>query len=129
MKMKLNYCRNTKTNNLGPACWFNKKYDVFGSFIIDSMGLELNSKEFIEDLEDYLDYLKTNEYPKELYTNSWGMEIKKLGEKAFIYFLFDDTAVDYQTEIEENKIIFFLEKWVNFLKLDPKEGYEEIWEI
>lgn len=128
MRMKLCYCKNKDTNILYPGCWFHPKYDVLGSYFMDSMGLILNSKEFIEELESSLKYLKSEKYPKYAPSNSWGLDIEEKGKRAFIYFLFDDKAIDSQTEIAEEKVIFFLEKWINFLKLKPKEEYEEIWE-
>lgn len=129
MRMKLCYCKNEETKILYPGCWFHQKYDVLGSYFMDSMGLIVNSKEFIEELESSLKYLKSGKYPKCAPSNSWGLDIEEKGRKAFIYFLFDDEAVNYQTEIAEEKVIFFLKKWITFLKLRPREGYEEIWEV
>lgn len=108
-------------------CLENPERDPLSAYLRDNEG-DKSYASYIGFLKKSLEILNNyNVDSYDLSSNSWSFYLNK--NVVEICFLYNEDNTDYQLTLDREKVAFIIRKWIEFLKKEPIEGYEEIIEV
>ena len=120
MKIRFYYFYNPLWREFIPSCQiYGGEFNVLTNYISE---VDIDFGVFC------LDKLKNkNIHEFDISSESWGADIDD--ESVILFSLYDEENLEFRISITRESLTFLLKKWLDFIRLEKDENYEEVIDI